>query len=142
MPKTIGDSANSQRQSSHPYDEGMDHRILHTGVPIPTNRSPQYLPNVPSLDYFNTLFDTCYEMPDMSNAFSTFAFTDAQQYHQPLDGSRPSAFLHLKCHPITVSNPHLVNARLDIHQPSVFRVQMKDKQLSITLHSLQINNST
>jgi hypothetical protein len=108
-PKTISDSANSQHQSSHLYDEGMNHQLLHTCVSIPTNQSPKYLPNVPSLDYFNTLFDTCYEMPDMSNAFSTFAFTDSQQYHQPLSASSPSAFF---------GSSDLLQANLQLAAPS------------------------
>lgn len=91
-PKAISESVNSQAPSSQLYDEGMEARMQQSGVSMPADQSHQYLPNAPSLDYFDTLFDNCFEIPDMSNAFSTFAFTDAQQYHQPHSGSSPSAF--------------------------------------------------
>ena len=89
-PKAISESNRSLAHTSPSYN---DHQVSQGTLSMSATHQPhQYIPSVQSLDYFDTLFDNCFEMPDMSNAFSTFAFTDAQQYHQPLRESSPSAF--------------------------------------------------
>ena len=91
-PKAISESNGSLARSSPSYTAHLDHQVPQANLSMSVTQPHQYIPSVQSLDYFDTLFDNCFEMPDMSNAFSTFAFTDAQQYHQPLSDSSPSAF--------------------------------------------------
>jgi hypothetical protein len=91
-PRAISESNGSLHHSSPSYNEQIGNQVQQANLSMPVTQPHQYIPTVQSLDYFDTLFDNCFEMPDMSNAFSTFAFTDAQQYHQPLSDTSPSAF--------------------------------------------------